>query len=319
MATQRMQMQQELDIEQGAHPRSHEEQLCEQPLPENQSDQEVSVSALIQSAPEVVGSLHGKPCSLEDYVKIPSDFGSYDLIDGVLVAHPMADAIHDDILTSLHDHISEHIRSRRLSLVIYIEPSIFIPRMRRYRRPDLAVARDGPRPSSAGSVGFPKDYPPPVFVVEVTSQNRGNDLGHKLREYESAGISQYVIIDRDTPHQGRDAAVHVHSLVTDSYQRKTFTGDHYVKCNYLEGVTASQLLKPSDLRSASSRNKAREDDKVRELEAKLRKSEQKRRYYKQKASKHGASVSPSSSSPVRSPVKKRAKHTEESTRIKKQV
>ncbi|KAI0559667.1 Restriction endonuclease type II-like protein [Gracilaria domingensis] len=160
-----------------------------------------------------LGSLDLMPCSLEEYFDIDtSRFGKYEYVDGILVALPMADKEHENIVSYLTNDV--RVKFVREEESGYPEEShgLAIPRSasspasphrgRIVRRPDASVSE--PLSPSTRAQLSPKSrrISNPVrgrvkTVLEVTSQNEKTDTVVKVPEYEKAEVQTYVKVVRD--------------------------------------------------------------------------------------------------------------------------
>lgn len=118
------------------------------------------------------------------------------------------------------------------------------------------------------------------MVVEITSlgdkASRSALLLDKWDEFERAGVSEYVVVDRDDPSRdGYDPAVIVGRLVPGKgrarYRESHFRGDELLTCSYFggSGITAEHVLMSwlDCDRAQCRRHKSNEGDTARTLGA----------------------------------------------------
>lgn len=117
----------------------------------------------------------------------------YELIDGVVEMTPTPDGLHDEVLGALEDALHEYrqkhpeIRHRGLGA------SVPIPDSKSVREPDLALYREWQSGLRGWSIW--KRFKP-FWVAEVVSPlGESRDYDEKRRDYWTAGIEEYWIID----------------------------------------------------------------------------------------------------------------------------
>lgn len=230
--------------------------------------EEQGVPSRLRINPRHPGLLHLTPCTLDEYTSLGYDSSDrYELVQGILVWAPvMGDTEHGMIICWLKDLITFlppkegrdvyasgalplqlcarddgiHTEGRTKTHGILAESGDTSRNGEATSRyPDLMVVNretdsSGSEVTRSPSRGGRKPaMRKAAMVVEVTSMNNSNDLNRKKREYEEAGISEYVIIDR---RKGRNVAgrcVIVHTLNRrGTYKTSVQKGQERVECSY---------------------------------------------------------------------------------------
>lgn len=120
--------------------------------------------------------------SWEDYLRLPEK-PKAEWVDGEVVVSPPVSFDHGDAVGGL----VVALRTFLPGLRVVTEVGVWLPR-NRLRAPDLMAVAQKPEGRWVTD--------PPVLVVEVLSPStRSEDTMRKSREYLSAGISQYWIVD----------------------------------------------------------------------------------------------------------------------------
>lgn len=84
------------------------------------------------------------------------------------------------------------------------------------------------------------------MVVEITSFNRDTDLTEKKKDYATAGVRNYVIIDRDKRNQGKPThkpRVYIGTLRDDKYAFSVHSSGE-ISCHHLGKVSVRNLFNP---------------------------------------------------------------------------
>ncbi len=232
-----------------------------------------------------VGSLHLQSCSLDDYIAISSEYGKYDLVAGVLHAHPMPDHQHDLAVLHMLALFNERERKKATKFTAFPGPTVYIPAEKpTYLIPDLAVGVSATPIGTSTEVSFPAKHPP-VLVVEVTSSNRKTDLIVKTEQYASAGATEYWIIDRlkGIKNSASKPAVHVGKRTGNNFNFKVYRGLQKISSSYFGDVSAVELLEPKDPKRVVKENVAKEKREVEQIRNQLERSKQEAERSKQEA------------------------------------
>ena len=187
-----------------------------------------------RTGPTSRGRLHLLPCTSDQFLDLDDPDDRYELVDGILVSREMSDKEHTRIAQYLKRRLVTLRGTRQAHISVYCEAKVQILTVREAlsasssnahppsdaspasssssssstsekhteRIADLAIARyrskaeqDTDSPTSK-KVHFPRTKDPPLLVVEVTSDNRNDDLEKKWIEYARTGVKEYVIVDR---------------------------------------------------------------------------------------------------------------------------
>eukprot|EP00178_Gracilaria_changii_P027438 TRINITY_DN877_c0_g1_i1.p1 TRINITY_DN877_c0_g1~~TRINITY_DN877_c0_g1_i1.p1 ORF type:complete len:359 (-),score=62.80 TRINITY_DN877_c0_g1_i1:493-1569(-) len=227
-----------------------------QPQHEQSSVHPIGLPSVLASSPRVsdpappttlIGSLDLKPCSLEEFLDIDTSvYGTYEYVEGILVALPMSEEPHDNIVKYLHNHATVRYVRGEIKYPPATQEGVAIPnapsssdnspRRRTIRRPDLAIA--APLSQSERNQLSPKSkrisHPKKGKIktgVEVTSTNEKTDTEVKPLEYDETGMLVYAAVVRDAnckDESKRDQRVEVRrrNSATDSWSAKeVYRGD----------------------------------------------------------------------------------------------
>ena len=236
---------------------SAEEQVEEEGLPSR-----------LRINPRHPGLLHLTPCTFDEYTRLGYDSTDrYELVQGILVWTPvMGDTEHGMIISWLKDLITflppkegrDVYASGALPLRLCARDDSIQTQGRTKthgilaesedisrngeataRYPDLMVVNretdsSGSEATRSPSRGVRRPaMREAAMVVEVTSLKNSNDLNRKKREYEEAGIPEYVIIDRKKGRNAEGRCVIVHTLNRrGQYKTSVHTGRDLVECSY---------------------------------------------------------------------------------------
>ncbi len=113
--------------------------------------------------------------------------GRYELVDGHAVALASPSKPHGRLAVSLTNRLSAHLAGRPCD--VYADIDVWTGR--NARRPDLSVTCDKADLENDDDV-----LRSPTLLVEILSDNVGDDLKEKLDEYQSMRcVEEYVVID----------------------------------------------------------------------------------------------------------------------------
>lgn len=134
--------------------------------------------------------------TVDDYDQLPDDGPRYEIIDGVLIEMPAPTIFHQQVLSEFNDLLKQHVRQRRLGLVLFAPVDVELTRLD-IVQPDLVFVSHANAkviaPSGKRIVGAPD------LVVETSSPRTIlRDLGAKRRLYASHGVREYWFVDTDT-------------------------------------------------------------------------------------------------------------------------
>ncbi|KAI0566880.1 protein split ends [Gracilaria domingensis] len=246
------------------------------------------------------GSLHGKPCTLAEFLELSFDFGKYDLVQGKLIAREMPDAHHDDTSNAFKEACDLEAKEGEVTMVdasiatIGSLSSSSAPG-NGVRTPDFSI---GPKLSQEEEENLPSDYRRITWtsknrarlVGEITSFNASTDFDEKAKEYAEAGVSRYMIVDRDKRNAGTDEhkpAVHYGRLEGKSYNFTTYEKGSNEKVGSPGPLhhTADVLLDPKKLRAITERKKKQRELQHQQEQKKRKEAEERERREKEERKK----------------------------------
>jgi Uma2 family endonuclease len=130
----------------------------------------------------------GEPFTVDDLERMPEDGRRYELIDGMLIVSPAANAPHQRVATVLAHLLEDACPD---DLVVFGAPVNIRFSFRSALEPDVVVAR------AADSAGV-RLTTMPLLVAEVLSPDSVlRDLNLKKAAYERFGIPSYWVVDPD--------------------------------------------------------------------------------------------------------------------------
>ncbi len=139
-------------------------------------------------------SLNGLRLTAEEYFALPDDGNRYELIDGVVVMSPSAGNSHQHVTLEIAVQLRSFVRSGGLGFAL-IDADVELPAAvggaDLVYRPDLHFVRS----DRAGFLGDRTRIAPDVVVEVISPESRSRDSVTKFRDYESAGVSEYWLID----------------------------------------------------------------------------------------------------------------------------
>ena len=173
--------------------------------------------------------------SFDQYAR-HDDSRMFEWVDGTIELLPSLSRAQETMRDRLLDLLGSYVEENGMGLVVPAPFAIRMPEeMRRGREPDVLF--------------IPNEFVETVqetyvnshgvwLVIEITdARNRSLDHGDKFREYETAGIWEYWIVDVDR----RD--VHFYQLTRDHYERVPIGDDGRYISRALKGyaITPSAL------------------------------------------------------------------------------
>lgn len=180
--------------------------------------------------------------TFEDYLR--HDDGTdtrYELMNGVLVEMPPESEENNDIARKLLFELAKHLP---ISLLAYKDTEIEVTgRRATCRIPDLLVHTEASKAAIAGTTRatITRDMPPLALVVEVVSPgqiNRERDYRYKHTEYAARGITEYWIVDPETPQ------VTLCLWVNGQYEDRAYSGAEVLQSTVVPGfgLTVAQIF-----------------------------------------------------------------------------
>ena len=146
----------------------------------------------------------------EDLVALPDDGMRHELIDGEHFVTPSPATPHQFIAGNLHLLIGNHVRERRLGVVLFAPFDVVFSRYD-VVVPDLIYFTTA---RFKEVVGDKNAQGPPNLAIEILSPStRRRDETIKRRLYESTGVAEYWVVDPELE------TVKVHRLVEGKYQK----------------------------------------------------------------------------------------------------
>ncbi len=150
-----------------------------------------------QSKWELAMAIVSTPMTLEEYLDYDDGTDTtYELVDGQLIAIPLASRLNDLIASFLFTYLFQSgVPVARLSMKAQIEVS---GKYANVRQPDLMLLSAEARHALMGAryALITCEMPPPQLVVDVVNPNQENlDYRHKRTEYAGRHISEYWIVD----------------------------------------------------------------------------------------------------------------------------
>ncbi len=147
------------------------------------------ISELTKSVP----LYDGKKVTREEYMNLPSDGFSYDMIDGVLHLAPSPFSQHSYFQTVFLVKLGIYLDSRR-SAKLFNELDVYLPDGGDTVRPDITVVLNENRKIIDKWI-----FGTPDLVCEVLSEStRAYDLGKKADRYLLNGIKEFWIVEPET-------------------------------------------------------------------------------------------------------------------------
>ncbi|HYG74858.1 MAG TPA: Uma2 family endonuclease [Planctomycetota bacterium] len=176
-------------------------------------------------------SLPGRPLpkpgkwTYEDWVQLPEDGNKYEVLDGELYVTPPPTFAHQDHCAELLVRMRLHARQFDLGKVVAGPLGVRLPNQPVPVEPDIVFVR-----KARESIIKAYIEGTPDLVVELLSPgNRNYDRVKKFSVYESAGVSEYWIVD------DRDRCIEVFNLKDGAY---VLSGKHDI------GATAGSTVLP---------------------------------------------------------------------------
>ena len=130
--------------------------------------------------------------TFEEFIRLPQDDCAYELVNGCLELLVAPTVRHGSVQIALGSLIRSHLGRGFAGM---LAADVDIPTGPLHgRRPDIIYVA----PEHVTPEDWDRGYPlhPPDLVIEVVSpDDAGRDYVEKRREYESAGIAHYWIID----------------------------------------------------------------------------------------------------------------------------
>ncbi|MDF3821270.1 Uma2 family endonuclease [Leptospira sp. 96542] len=126
----------------------------------------------------------------EEYLSLPDDGFTYDMIEGVLHLSPSAYFDHGNLQTYFATELSIYLRTHPLGRLT-TETDIFLPDDGDVLRPDLSFILNENLSIIKGHI-----HGVPDLICEVLSEStKSRDLGVKADRYLRCGVREYWILD----------------------------------------------------------------------------------------------------------------------------
>ncbi len=135
-----------------------------------------------------------RPLIVEDLYGMQDDGLKHELQAGVLVSEPLPGFRHGRIVVNLSALLAEHVRARRLGVVVAETGFILARRPDTVRGPDVAfVTRERIEKLADPTAAFSG---PPDLAIEVLSpSNAAASMHAKVADYLAAGTRQVWLVD----------------------------------------------------------------------------------------------------------------------------
>ncbi|MDZ7264032.1 MAG: Uma2 family endonuclease [candidate division KSB1 bacterium] len=173
-----------------------------------------------------------KRYTYQDYLTLPDDGNSYEIIEGELIMSPAPHTIHQQVSLNVVIELTHFVRNANAGKVFYA-PTVVILSKRDIVQPDiLFVSRQKTDIIKEKNINGVPD-----LIIEILSPATGyNDLIEKKELYEKFGVQEYWIVDP----KKRRVDVYVHN------------GEKFESMQRIEknGVLASQVLKGLEIKCA---------------------------------------------------------------------
>eukprot|EP00171_Calliarthron_tuberculosum_P005713 IDg5713t1 len=225
------------------------------------------------------GSLHGESCTVQEYHRIPLDYGRYDLLDGVLEARPMPSPQHSALQHELLRLFNaRQRRNARLELYcIRMEAKLQLG-TRTFRIPDIVVGKVSALDDNnqfilscmRGTSGTPVRRP--ELIIEITSSNGDIDRTTKKIQYQKARVPLYWIVDHDSN------VVRCFTLGLDGeYKQKVHRFRTSFNSLFFGRLSVRAMLEPPSPRAQNIREGERSRTERNQLQQEAAASERRRR------------------------------------------
>lgn len=143
-----------------------------------------------------------------DWLKLPKDGYTYEIIDGVLHMSPPPLIDHQRASRDLSQALVYHVRKYNLGEVLFAPVGVHLPGQAVPVEPDILFVQR----ARLGIIGKKYVEGAPDLVVEILSpSNWLYDRREKMAVYRAAGVQEYWIVDP------RAETVEVYSLEGDAY------------------------------------------------------------------------------------------------------
>src|ERR1043166_5717014 len=138
----------------------------------------------------------------EEVLALPDDGNRYELVNGELLVPPAPSAIHQEAVLTLYRHIHPYVSPRHLGHVMLSPADLDLGRGQSVQ-PDLLVV-----PLVGGRKPLDwRQYGVPLLIAEVSSPSTARYIrGIKRKEYQEAGVADYLDRGRGRPGRGALAA-----------------------------------------------------------------------------------------------------------------
>lgn len=133
---------------------------------------------------------HGLPVTREQYLDLPDDDYSYDMVQGVLFVAPSAEPEHGRVQVRFASVLDQHLRRHPVGVAM-VEVDVLFPDGGDVLRPDVSFVLEERR-----SVLLKHIHGAPDLVAEVLSDSTADrDLSTKAGRYLANGVREYWIVD----------------------------------------------------------------------------------------------------------------------------
>lgn len=198
-------------------------------------------------------SITTRSLTFDEFLKVVSQDGFYELIDGKIVELEPIRA-HQKVADFLLDSLKAE--ARRFNLDYYITDKVVVRTLtkggtERGRRPDVSVVEESVWDSALMSYAALRE--PLQLAVEVVSTNWRDDYIEKLDEYRRLGIIEYWIVDylalasEEYLGQPKVPTISIYFLDDGQYQMSQFRGsDHLISSTFPKlDLTVEQVVAAS--------------------------------------------------------------------------
>ena len=141
------------------------------------------------------GNLEAEPLyaglrmTADEYERLEDDGFRYEVIDGVVVMAPSANAGHQDVIGEIEHQLRAYLAEHPVGRVLHDMDVKFDEKL--LYRPDLHFISKARLPKRT-----PRVHVVPDMILEVLSpRTQARDLNTKRNDYERYGVTEYWIID----------------------------------------------------------------------------------------------------------------------------
>ena len=164
----------------------------------------------------------------EDYLRLPDDGRSYEIIEGVLYVANASSYAHQLAVYKLARHLGDYVDTWKLGVVLGAPFEVHLSDLSRPVQPDVLFLSNEQMPEGNAQIFIGA----PTLIVEVISLSSIRlDRNVKFDLYEATGVSEFWLVDPKT------RSIEIYTLSNGEYALLgQFTSDENVKSNVLDGI-----------------------------------------------------------------------------------